>query len=178
MEGIMRGPHDIQQQFWNELVELRVHWYYLQEYHLLCDSAENKLNWALAIGSNASIASWAVWQKWPQAWASVIAASQVITALRPHMPFKKRSESILAASREIQDAVLWAEREWYPVSTGERTLEEIHECTMDLKHRKATTTATHLATSPLPKKAALLEAAEQQARIYFSVHYPHGGERT
>lgn len=164
--------NDVQRQFWNELVELRVHWYYLQEYHFLCDAKETKLNWALAIGSNASIASWAVWQKWPQVWATAIAFSQLVTALRPHLPFKKRSEGILAASREIQDALLHAERVWYPVSVGERTSVEIHELTMDLRERKVRATATHLTATPLPRRQDLLEAAKEQAQVYFSVHYP------
>lgn len=71
----MRDIHEYQHRFWQELVQLRVHIYYLHQYHIAAERIETRLNMFLAITSNGSIATWAIWGKWPIVWTIIIGLS-------------------------------------------------------------------------------------------------------
>ncbi len=55
---------------------------------------DRNLNIFLAITSSSSIAGWAIWSDWAMAWGIIIAASQVITALKPIFSFNKHVHTL------------------------------------------------------------------------------------
>ncbi len=42
----------------------------------------------------SSIAAWEIWQEYQMVWAVIIALSQVITAIKPFLPFRQRLKPI------------------------------------------------------------------------------------
>ncbi len=168
---MVNHPNGYQIRFWQEIVQLRVHIFYLEQYHISAERYEKWINIFLAIVSNGSIAAWAIWQKYPFAWALLIGLSQVFNAIRPYLPFQVRSKTISKINLELKDLALHAERKWYAVSEGLLTSEQIHEETMDIKERKSKMESTFFGSSPLPHKDAFLKNAEDQAKVYFRSNY-------
>lgn len=55
---------------------------------------DTSLNVVLAIASSGSIASWTIWDEYAIYWGSLIALSQLITALKPIFPFHKHVHTL------------------------------------------------------------------------------------
>jgi hypothetical protein len=68
-----------QEQYWNEMVEIRAHQNYLMLYQLSSERWDLGFRAFLAIASSGAIGAWAVWQQYPKVWAGIIATSQVIS---------------------------------------------------------------------------------------------------
>ncbi len=171
----MNDVYEYQRRFWQELVQLRIHIYYLQRYHVAQERYETHLNMFLAITSNGSIVTWAIWGEWPMVWAAIIGLSQLLNAIRPYLPYKRRMRAIAALNRELEDLALYAEHKWYAVSEGRLTDEQIHEETIELKRKKSKAEDIHLGSSPLPRNDDFLQEAERQAQTYFHMNYAVGG---
>jgi len=170
----MSDIHEYQRRFWQELVQLRVHIYYLHQFHLSDERNQTRLDMFLAIASNGSIATWAVWGKWPMVWATVIGLSQLLNAIRPYLPYQRRIKTLTVLTRELEELALYAEHKWYAVSEGKLTNEQTHEETIELKRRKDKSEGMYLGPSPLPKNDSFLREAESLTKTYFLTKYDIG----
>ena len=167
----MNDVHEYQRRFWQEIVQLRIHIYYLLRYQVAAEKSERRLNMFLAFTSNGSIASWAIWREWSLLWAIIIALSQLLNAIRPYLPYQHRIRAIAAMTREFEELALYAEHKWYAVSEGHLTDEQIHDETIELRRRKVKADQTHFGFSPLPPDEGFLREAENQAQTYFRSNY-------
>ncbi|MGQ4807875.1 hypothetical protein NKDENANG_01240 [Candidatus Entotheonellaceae bacterium PAL068K] len=170
----MSDTHQYQQHFWQALVHLRVHIYYLRQFHLRDERRQTRLDMFLAVTSNGSIATWAIWGKWPILWAIIIGLSQLINAIRPYLPYQRRIRAITALNRELDELSLHAEHRWYAIAEGHLTNEQIHDETIELKRRKSKAEDTYLGSLPFPENDKLLQEAESQATTYFRTNYKVG----
>ncbi|ELH7496648.1 hypothetical protein BS100_23465 [Vibrio parahaemolyticus] len=125
----------------------------------------------MAIASSASIATWALWKEHQMVWACIIALSQVITAIKPFLPYRKRLKAVSELNNQVQAIFLEAETIWYKVSEGLLTEEEIHEETVRLKGRILSAERASLNGIVLPRKNKLKAAAENAADEYFTENY-------
>lgn len=74
---------------WKELCDLKFKGYYIALLIEKYQKRERTLNIILAIASSGSIAAWAVWQELPFMWGGIIALSQIITVIKPYLPYAK-----------------------------------------------------------------------------------------
>ncbi|MEF1299457.1 hypothetical protein QTO08_27290, partial [Vibrio parahaemolyticus] len=103
--------------------------------------------------------------------ACIIALSQVVTAIKPFLPYRKRLKAVSELNNQVQAIFLEAETIWYKVSEGLLTEEEIHEETVRLKGRILSAERASLNGIVLPRKIKLKEAAENAADEYFTENY-------
>jgi hypothetical protein len=160
-----------QQRYWNHLKELKTHVIYLHNYAAQSEWWDKAINIFLAITSSSSIAAWAVWQKYDLLWAFIIALSQVVTAVKPFLPYRQRLKAISALNDKIQEISLKSEKNWYGVAEGELTEKEIHELCIALKNESLIAEIKFLKNLILPKKENLLKRAEKEADIYLKNNY-------
>lgn len=160
-----------QERYWNLLKELKAQVAYLHGYAASDEFLDKSINIFLAITSATSIAAWAVWKDHQIIWACIIATSQVITAIKPFLPFRQRSKSISELNTHVQAIFLEAEQGWYKVSEGELTKEEIHMKISKLKDRMLSAERTCLNGTILPHKRKLKTASEVVADEYFTLNY-------
>jgi len=160
-----------QQKYWNQLKELKVHVYYVQGYAVKQNKYDQMINIFLAITSSSSIAAWALWKEYQFVWACIIAASQVITAVKPLLPFKKRLSSLNKLGDMLSLIALKAERDWYFVAEGKWSVEEIHTKWADLKDDALAAENKCLNGITLPKDKSILTSAEVEADIYLKTTY-------
>ena len=160
-----------QEKYWTEMVQLKAHVLYLDEYLVRTERMDRTISMFLAIASSASIGTWAVWQKYQLVWAFIIAFSQVLNAVKPYLPYKKRLETLSGLRRDFEEILLLVERRWYDVAEGNLSQEQIHELHSEIREKKSRAQHKHLGLSPLPGNVRFMEKAEQEATLYFRNFY-------
>ena len=73
--------------YWNELYVLQVQIGYLARVLARTERTDRGVRGFLAVTSTASAAGWAIWREWAFTWGVIIAASQVVNALRDVLPY-------------------------------------------------------------------------------------------
>jgi hypothetical protein len=164
-----------QQQYWNQLVELHVHVRYLYYYAVNAEWRDRSINIILAIASSGSIAAWALWKELVFIWPSIIALSQVISAIKPFLPYKSRQKALTELNGKLQFTFLSMEKDWYDVSEGNLTDREVHDLTIKYRDETLSAEQSIMKDTILPEKKDLLTKSEQDAQTYFNGHYFNGG---
>ena len=89
-----------QRRYWKELFQLRVHVNYLELYMEHSELIDKSINIFLAVTSSTSICGWAIWNKYSFVWAVIIAASQLINAVKQFLPYRTRLKATSTLSVE------------------------------------------------------------------------------
>ncbi len=123
-----------------------------------------------AIASSGSIAAWALWKEHAFMWGVIIAASQVVDALRDVFPFTKKHKAASAHTVTLNSIFIDAQLEWENIFSGRYTDDQImnrrHKL-MRLQHdAERTSFPDGLAT-----RDSLFVQAEQEAKDYFTATY-------
>ncbi|EPS3380458.1 hypothetical protein ACVDQD_002181 [Vibrio cholerae] len=140
-----------QQKYWNLLKELKTHSLYIQNFAIEQSRIEQTLNIILAITSSTSIAAWAIWKDYAFVWGVIIALSQIITAVKPILPYKKRLDALNALGDSIAKLSLVAERDWYYVAEGQWTEHDIHTKWAELREKSLAAEKKCLGNLTLPR---------------------------
>lgn len=162
---------DYQLRYWNQLKEFKTHVIYLHNYAAHSEWWDKTINIFLAISSSSSIAAWAIWQKYQIIWAVIIALSQIVTAIKPFLPFKIRLKAIGELNDKVQEISLACEKGWFAVAEGELSDKEIHNLCISLRNNALIAEKKCLQHIVLPKNIKLLKLAEQEADLYLNKNY-------
>lgn len=165
-----------QEKYWELIKQVRFELYYIDEYIRDTNRTENWVNGTMAVASNASIGGWVVWQKLSLVWAGIIAASQVINALRPLLPYTKRLKLLQEIHGEMSKLSLDVESHWFGISRGDFTDTEIHSKLFELKRKQEDVYSRHLSNHVLPKKFKLEVLANASVDLYLIRNYIGGSE--
>lgn len=88
---------------------------------------ERNINVFLAVMSSGSIATWAIWKKLDLLWASLIALSQLITAIRPYFQYHKYVKELGSKSLKSEYLNIEFERLWDYCQRDKISEEEIED---------------------------------------------------
>jgi hypothetical protein len=91
------------------------------------------INIFLALASSSSIAAWVIWKSHPMVWSSVIAASQVITVIKPYFPYFKYVKELNNKCSHVQVLNIEFERLWYNLEHKKINHDQAVEVYFDLK---------------------------------------------
>lgn len=160
-----------QEKYWKDMYQLKVHLNYIELYLERSEYIERCLNVFLAITSSSSICGWAIWNEYAYIWAVIIAASQLITAIKSFLPYKARIKSLSGLLHEYEELLISFEAKWFDVSEGNLTKEEINKAQFDFRKLKAKALSKHLAGRTLPEKGELFKKAQSEADKYFKLFY-------
>ena len=160
-----------QQRYWNQLKELKTHVIYLHYYAARSEKWDKSVNIFLAVTSSSSIAAWAIWQQYQIVWAVIIALSQIVTAVKPFLPYRQRVKAISELNDKIQEIYLKCEKGWFSVAEGELTDKEIHDYFISLRDKAVTAERRYFKNTILPKNKSMLRLAEKEAELYLSQNY-------
>lgn len=72
-----------------ELVDCKYHCFLLGSRVRYFQKLENYINMFLAVMSSGSVAAWTIWKNCGFVWGGLIAFSQLVSALRPYIPWGK-----------------------------------------------------------------------------------------
>lgn len=161
-----------QERFWKELYQLKVHINYVEAHIHEAEKYDRTIKIFMAITSSASIGAWVIWKDLSILWASIIAASQVISAISPHLPFKERLKTYSSVLHELEELFIQTESKWHEVAAGKMDEEEINKSRTNLRLQKHKILKKNLASSVIPDNSEKAEKAEKLALNYFSTFYP------
>ncbi len=78
-----------------------------------------------AVASCGSIAAWAVWKQYSFAWGAIIAASQLVDALKDVFPFSKNHKAASEYASALSSLFIDAQLEWDAICTHSYSDKEI-----------------------------------------------------
>lgn len=162
-----------QKQYWTELYELKCHQKYLALHQESAENWERRIKVFMAIVSSTSIGGWALWKDLAPLWATLIAASQVVTAIYAFLPFKSRIKPISLAVTSLTVLFDQAEHGWFAVAEGELTDAEVNDARYKIRKAKTKIMSDTIGVLVIPHDADLMEKAEREAKLYFKNY--HGG---
>ena len=96
---------------------------------------DRNLNIFLAITSSSSIAGWAIWSKWAMAWGIIIAASQVVTALKPIFSFNRHVHTLNTRCHKQEFLFLELDGLWHGLKNKEMSNDNAKTKLEHLKQR-------------------------------------------
>ena len=161
-----------QERFWKELYQLKVHVNYVEAHINEAEKYNRIIKIFMAVASSASIGAWVIWKDLSILWASIIATSQVVSAVSPHLPFKERLKAYSSVLHELEELFIQAESKWHDIAAGRMDEEEINKSRTNLRLQKHKILKKHLSTSVIPDSREKAEKAEKLALNYFSTFYP------
>ncbi len=167
----MNNSNTYQDRYWKELYQLRVHLNYLEVYMEQSEFIDKSVNIFLAITSSSSICGWAIWNKFDFIWAVIIATSQLVSAIKQFLPYRKRLKSISGILREFEELLTYYEMKWFDVAEGKLTEEEINKLQFEIRSKKTKILHKYLGTNTLPTKGKLFEKAKKIANTYINNFY-------
>lgn len=160
-----------QAKYWQELYDLKSHSNYIEVYLARTEHLNRLVNMWLAIASSSSIGAWVVWKEYSLVWAFIIAASQVINAIKPFLPYRARLKAVSGLSHDLGELCIEAERRWYEVSHSLLIPEEINKLQYDIRLKKHKLYKKHMGDLALPEKESYLRVAEENAAQHFRNYY-------
>ena len=103
---------------WYSLVDVKFRAIFLDECSRLASSTGQIYTIFLAIVASTSVATWAVWSKYPAIWAGIVAISQLLHIIKPHVPFFKRGGEYRDMSNKLESLYIQYEKLWYKLEQG------------------------------------------------------------
>jgi hypothetical protein len=164
------SPSAEQDAYWQEFTQLKLDACYVRDYRNSVGKSETTVAAIRAIASTASIAAWAVWRKYAIIWASFIAASQVVDALRDVFPFRKKRQALSRWSNALNRLFVDAQRDWDNISAGKISNAKIGTLTHQLRLKVQRYEAKYIPDG-LSRKQDLFEAAQTEMEIFFRTRY-------
>lgn len=165
-----------QEKYWRELDQMKVQVIYLELYLQRTVSIDRYINMFLAVTSSGSIASWVIWKELSFVWAGIIATSQALNVIKAYLPYSKRLKSLQGITNDLEAIFLSMEDNWFDVSEGRLTDEEIHKLHMRFKEKRRQTIQKHLGPNPLPDCPKFWEQSKDLTREYFTNFYNIGSQ--
>lgn len=163
----------MQEQYWKELYQLKVHIHLIELLLERAERVDRVVKIILAVSSSVSIGAWAIWNHYSYVWAAIIATSQVLTAVRPFLPYSNRIKAYSPLIRELEELMIHSEYKWSAISNGELTTKQINKARFDLRCIKHKAIHKHIKTT-IPTDLKLQKKAEEIAVNYLMNFYYQG----
>ncbi len=100
---------------WNNLANIKFKALYTSECSKLAGTCGRIYSFLFAFTSTSSAATWAIWNRYPFFWAFIVGFSQLLSVIKPHIPFVKNDKAYLEMSFEFEWLYLEYERLWYDI---------------------------------------------------------------
>ena len=160
----------MREKIWYYMIDSKFQALYLDYAVTKFQTYDRGINIFLAITSSGSIAAWAIWQEFQMIWAIIIAASNVVTIIKPYFPYSKYIKELNERALKMQNLHLDYERLWYKFEKDQITEDAATEHFFDLKTRGV----GHLRFSDdtlVTEDKKIEEAVEGKMKFYVKNNY-------
>lgn len=160
----------VQSQYWKEIYQLKVHIAFIELLLERSERIDRGLKMFLAIASSSSIGAWVIWKQFSWVWATIIACSQVVSAIIQYLPYRHRIKTYSSLLNELEEIMIQAEFKWHAIADGQMTEAEINKSRFSVRANKQKALKKHIHTT-IPVNEKLQGKAEQSAIAYFNTFY-------
>lgn len=161
-----------QMRFWKDFYQLKVDIVFIQGLIPELERNERWLKMFSAVTSSVSIGAWVIWKEWAIIWGGVIAISQVVAAIHPHLPYKERLKAYSSVLREFEAIFIDAEHKWPSIADGSISSKEINKERSQLQKKMFLALEKHMPNSIFPPNKKVADWARSEAEKYFACYYP------
>lgn len=157
--------------YWRQLEQLKAASICIRLYR-------NRLAWQVrcveiikVVASSGGIAAWAVFKDYPLIWSGIIAAAQLLDALKNVFPFARNHKS--ASDLTVAFELLWidAEEEWENIYLGRLSEDAIIKRRTRLRKLQLDAERKYFPEGFNPSER-LVRLATEEANTYFKLTYP------
>jgi hypothetical protein len=126
----------MRQQIWNAIAIVKFKALYTGECSRWSDLCGRWYSFILALVATSSVATWALWERYPAVWALIVAVAQVFHVAKPYFPFLKNDKAFMDVSLEYEGLFLDYEKLWYDVEHNNLKDKEIFKRFNVLKQKQ------------------------------------------
>ncbi len=162
--------HRQQKLYWDQMFELKTAASYIRFYRDSLGRWVTGLGALKAIASCAGIAAWVIWKEHAFVWGAIIAASQVVDALKDVFPFAKKHKAACEHTVTLANLFIDVQLEWETVFAGRYNDDEIMKRLHQLRKMQLDAESRNFPDG-LAERADLLDRAKQDATEYLSATY-------
>jgi hypothetical protein len=163
-------PSVEQDQYWQEMQQLRLDAIYVREYRDSIAKMETIVAMIRAITSSGSIGAWVIWRQYAFVWAALITIAQIADALRDVFPFRKRRQALSGWCNALNRLFVDAQRDWDIIASGAFSNPKIASLTHQLRQKMQRHEETYIPDG-LPKKQDLFDRAQTEMAQFFRNRY-------
>lgn len=161
----------MQEKYWKYMVQIKAWIFYLDLYEENSYKWERRINIFSAVASSTSIAAWALWQQMSYIWSLIIAISQVLNAIKGFMPYNRRLKTIIPFMEDLKFLYNKIEYNWFKVSDGDLTEEEINELLYAFKNEYTNIENKNLKEETLLENQKIKKLADCKVETYFQNNF-------
>lgn len=161
----------MQETYWRKLTQFKYSLCYFDAHLARCVKIDRTIKICCAIASSSAIAAWATWQGLGFLWGLVIVISQVTMAVNEFLPYKTRIKELSNIKAALTPIYLDMEKEWFFVSNGERTAEQINERCYQFAQQWNSIDDAYFVDDTLPQVKKCMEYAEKTKNTYFNTNF-------
>lgn len=155
---------------WNYLAETKFKSIYLNKVSNRAYHWGNSYSIFLALASASSVATWAIWDKYPIVWASVVAISQLMHIVKPYMYFIKNDKEFIEMSLLFESIYLSYEKLWYNLQKENSDEEEMEKIFYEYRQKELEISNSHKHIV-CPNISSLLAQADIETNNYLQTHF-------
>lgn len=153
------------------MVQIKARLFYLDMYEENFYKLDKYINMFSAVASSSSIAAWVIWQQLSFLWSIIIAISQVFNAIKIFLPYSTKRRVTISFLEDLKLLYNKIEYNWFKVSDGEMTEEEINEMLFTFKDEYTDIENKNLKEETLPENEKFMKIAAQKTDQYFQNNF-------
>lgn len=157
-----------QNRYWDVFATIKRDAVYINRCHGSVEAIDRGISMFSAVMASTAIAGWAIWSQYSFGFGLAIAASQVLNAVKPYLPYKARLKALSNLGPDLDALALTAETDWFKVSRGMLRDDEIHGLAMTLKKKSQQAQNKHCKGMSIPDSKRHLAFANKEAETYMT----------
>lgn len=155
--------------YWSMYEEIVDSYYYYWHYRARAVRLSNLINCISCIASVTSISSWLIWNSVPWLWAIILAAAQMINAIRHLFPFSRQITSTGMLIPEVKLLLNEVDHEWDIIDDLPES--EINDRVLRKRNEFALLENKYIGDAYFPRRSRCEKKAINDRRAYFFQHH-------
>ena len=156
--------------YWKQLQELKAASICIRLYRNRLAKHVRTVEVVKAVGSSGGIAGWVIWKDYPFVWSGVIAASQLLDALKSVFPFAKTHKAASDLTVALELLYIDSEDEWEGIFAGTLAADSISKRRTRLRKLQLDAERKHFPEG-LELPPDLIRLATDETRAYFEATF-------
>lgn len=155
---------------WNHLANIKFKAIYTGKVSRCSYNIGNFYSFFLAFASASSVAAWAIWEKLPVVWATIVGISQILIIAKPYIPFVKGDREFADQSLLFDELYLSYEKLWFEYAKHNVDEEQIEKKFYILREKELDIN-TRFKHVVCPKFKGLIHDADEETNNYLKTNF-------
>ncbi len=170
LSGIPRDDRRQAELYWRQIIQLKGGAVCVRLYRNRMAGRLRAIEIVKAVASSTAVSGWIVFRTYPLLWTSIIAAAQLLDAIKDVFPFAKLHRQAAALTIALELLLIDAEDEWERIHIGKMNDKAIIERRTRLRKLQADAENKHFPDGFQPAKS-IVDLATRETQAYFQTTF-------